>query len=130
MMGFQKIEKEYFDPIRFIFHEPNIMVGAMGGRPGQALYFVGIQNNELLFLDPHLVQEAVTYQEEEWVDCEFSKDDFAEFTQQSMKEKKSKKFAKKLRKGAFPMRKNRANAIHEKESGPVFPKVKIRDADR
>lgn len=58
MLGFQKIEKEYFDAIRYIFHEPNIVMGAMGGRPGQALYFVGLQNYELLFLDPHLVQES------------------------------------------------------------------------
>ena len=55
MLGFQKIEKEYFDAIRYIFHEPNIFMGAMGGRPGQALYFVGLQANELIFLDPHLV---------------------------------------------------------------------------
>lgn len=79
MLGFQKIEKEYFEPIRYIFHEPNIVMGAMGGRPGQALYFVGLQNNELMFLDPHLVQDAVSYQEEDWVDCGFSKHEFAEF---------------------------------------------------
>ena len=42
MLGVQKIEKEYFEPIKYIFHEPNIMMGAMGGRPGQALYFVGL----------------------------------------------------------------------------------------
>lgn len=80
MMGFQKIEKEYFEPIRYIFHEPNIVMGAMGGRPGQALYFVGLQNYELMFFDPHLVQEAVSYQEDEWVDCSMNKDDFAEFS--------------------------------------------------
>ena len=30
-------------------------MGAMGGRPGQALYFVGLRGDELIFLDPHLV---------------------------------------------------------------------------
>lgn len=43
-------------------------MGAMGGRPGQALFFVGLQNEELIFLDPHLVQEAANL-EEEWIDC-------------------------------------------------------------
>ena len=80
MLGFQKIEKEYQDPIRYIFHEPNIVMGAMGGRPGQALYFVGLQNSELIFLDPHLVQESAVYREEEWVDCDLNKDEFAQFT--------------------------------------------------
>ena len=42
MLGVQKIEKEYYDSIRYIFNEPNIVMGAMGGRPGQALYFVGL----------------------------------------------------------------------------------------
>lgn len=76
MLGFQKIDKEYFEPIRFIFHEPNIVMGAMGGRPGQALYFVGLQNSELIFLDPHLVQEAATFNQDEWVECDLNQDDF------------------------------------------------------
>ena len=42
MLGMYKIEKDYFESIRYIFHEPNIMMGAIGGRPGQALYFVGL----------------------------------------------------------------------------------------
>lgn len=69
MIGLHRIEKEYIDAIRYIFFQPNIVMGAMGGRPGQALYFVGLQKEELLFLDPHLVQESVSY-EEEWVDCD------------------------------------------------------------
>lgn len=33
----------------------NLFMGAMGGKPGQALYFVGLQGDELIFLDPHFV---------------------------------------------------------------------------
>jgi hypothetical protein len=35
--------------------EPNIFMGAMGGKPDQALFFVGLQRDDLIFLDPHLV---------------------------------------------------------------------------
>jgi len=67
----QKVDIEYLDPIRFVFHTSNIMLGAMGGRPDQALYFVGLQENELIFLDPHLVQDSISHDEimyEDWVD--------------------------------------------------------------
>ena len=129
MMGVQKIEKEYFEPIRYIFHEPNIVMGAMGGRPGQALYFVGLQNYELLFFDPHLVQEAVTYHEDEWVDCEINKDEFAEFQQNSISKNKS---TKKKKKGIplLKTRKSKTNKKDFKAEGPRFPKIKIRDDDR
>lgn len=101
----------------------------MGGRPGQALYFVGLQNYELIFLDPHLVQEAVTYEEDEWIDCEMSKDDFAEFQAQSMKAKNTKGLKRKFRKSMGMLKKKKDNSS-ERERGPKFPKVKIRDTDR
>lgn len=47
-------------------------MGALGGRPDQALFFVGLQDQDFIFLDPHLVQESVTHDEEyvfnEWED--------------------------------------------------------------
>ena len=58
-----KVESCYIQPIRYIFSQPNIFVGAMGGRPDAALYFVGLQNDELIFLDPHLVQDSVNHEE-------------------------------------------------------------------
>lgn len=48
-------------------------MGAMGGRPNQALYFVGLQKDELIFLDPHLVQESVEHNDylyEDWLNCD------------------------------------------------------------
>ena len=79
-------------------------------------------------MDPHIVQEAVTYEEDEWIDCEMSKDDFAEF--QSMKAKNTKTLKRKLRKSIPLMKKKKESASAEKEKGPKYPKIRIRDADR
>lgn len=34
-------------------------MGLLGGKPNFALYFVGTQDDSLIFLDPHFVQDAV-----------------------------------------------------------------------
>jgi len=73
-----KIESCYIEPIRFIFYQPNIVMGAMGGRPDQALFFVGLQRDELIFLDPHIVQESVKHEEsplDDWENCEMIDED-------------------------------------------------------
>ena len=57
-LGLNKINKEYFFPILEFFKCP-LNVGIIGGRPNKALYFVGTQKNELIYLDPHYVQQAV-----------------------------------------------------------------------
>jgi len=55
-LGVKGIEKCYFNALKYCFTKfNNLFMGAMGGRPGQALYFVGLQGDELIFLDPHLV---------------------------------------------------------------------------
>jgi hypothetical protein len=73
-VGMTKIEKCYIEPIRYIFFQPNITMGAMGGRPGQALYFTGLQGEDLIFLDPHLVQDSVDHEDEymfrDWLQLE------------------------------------------------------------
>lgn len=51
-LGLHKVNKEYFQPIKSIFQNP-LNVGIIGGKPSQALYFVGVQKDELILLDPH-----------------------------------------------------------------------------
>eukprot|EP00826_Nyctotherus_ovalis_P015461 TRINITY_DN1439_c0_g1_i1.p1 TRINITY_DN1439_c0_g1~~TRINITY_DN1439_c0_g1_i1.p1 ORF type:complete len:435 (+),score=104.99 TRINITY_DN1439_c0_g1_i1:86-1390(+) len=56
-LGSKAPEQEYLDPLKALFTFPEL-VGLMGGRKSEALFFVGWQNNSFLFLDPHLVQET------------------------------------------------------------------------
>ena len=72
-------------------------MGAMGGKPDMALYFVGMQRDELIFLDPHLVQESVKH-EEDWMNCD-NPTELNDFMQQNANGKhlgKSKMNKKKL----------------------------------
>lgn len=57
-LGLHKVNKEYFNPILSIFQCPH-NVGIIGGRPSQALYFVGSQKQDLLLLDPHQVTDSL-----------------------------------------------------------------------
>ena len=57
-LGLKGIDQEYFAPIKACFDLPQC-VGLLGGKPNFALYFVGTQEESLIFLDPHFVQDAV-----------------------------------------------------------------------
>jgi Peptidase family C54 len=57
-LGLSDIDPEYFDSLKACFSLPQC-VGILGGKPNFALYFVGCQDNHLIFLDPHFVQDAV-----------------------------------------------------------------------
>ena len=54
----KQVQPEYLDVIRSFFgNQTN--VGILGGRPGEAYFLVGLQDEFLVFLDPHNTLEAV-----------------------------------------------------------------------
>lgn len=55
--GMNNIPSMYNRPIKQIL-DMKQCVGAVGGKPRKSLYFVGYEDDNLLFLDPHYVQEA------------------------------------------------------------------------
>ena len=57
-LGFQKVEQEYFPVIKQFF-ESNLNAGILGGRPGEAYYLIGLQDEYLIFLDPHNTEDAI-----------------------------------------------------------------------
>ena len=54
----ESVSKEFFSSIKLAFEIPHC-VGIMGGRPNKALYFVGHEGDNLIFLDPHFVSDAI-----------------------------------------------------------------------
>ena len=58
-LGLQKIEHEFIHciPLLLLYFKNNI--GFVGGKKNKAFYFVGVGNNSLLYLDPHLNQTAL-----------------------------------------------------------------------
>lgn len=56
-LGLDVLNPIYIEPIKKIFEIPQTL-GIMGGKPKSSLYFVGYQDNEVLYLDPHTVQKS------------------------------------------------------------------------
>ena len=54
----KKVQPEFLEVIRTFFC-CKLNVGIMGGRPGEAFYLIGLQDEWLIFLDPHNTQEAL-----------------------------------------------------------------------
>uniref|UniRef100_A0A0R3RWD9 Cysteine protease n=1 Tax=Elaeophora elaphi TaxID=1147741 RepID=A0A0R3RWD9_9BILA len=61
-LGLSTINRCYFPAIQAFFQLPQC-VGIIGGRPNHALYFCGIADNNLLYLDPHFCQDFVDLDE-------------------------------------------------------------------
>ncbi|KAJ2230082.1 Cysteine protease atg4 [Coemansia sp. RSA 518] len=59
MLGIDRV-----NPVYYAFIQASLMLpqsaGIAGGRPSSALYFAGVQGDELLYLDPHTTRPAVT----------------------------------------------------------------------
>lgn len=47
----------YLEIVKKMLKNP-LSIGMIGGRPSSALYFVGVHQDEFLYLDPHYVQNA------------------------------------------------------------------------
>jgi cysteine protease ATG4 len=57
-LGVDKINPIYFETIFACLRMPQ-SVGIIGGKPKQSFWFVGYQDEHLIYLDPHIVQESV-----------------------------------------------------------------------
>lgn len=57
-LGLESIPEEYYSAIKAAFEIPHL-VGIMGGKKNKALFFVGHEGDNLIFLDPHIVQDAI-----------------------------------------------------------------------
>lgn len=56
-LGLTEVNPIYIDGLKRFFHLPG-NVGMIGGRPNQALYFIGYVGDEALYLDPHTTQPS------------------------------------------------------------------------
>lgn len=56
-LGISEINPIYFEGLKRYFEIPGC-VGMIGGRPNQALYFIGHVGDEALYLDPHTTQNS------------------------------------------------------------------------
>ncbi|RWS04045.1 Cysteine protease ATG4C-like protein, partial [Dinothrombium tinctorium] len=57
-LGGDKFNPIYSTCIQEVFMNP-ACIGIIGGRPKHALFFCGVQDDKLIYLDPHYCQEAV-----------------------------------------------------------------------
>lgn len=57
-LGIDRVNPLYHDIIKGALRSP-LSVGIVGGRPNRAFYFVGHQDDDLLYLDPHCVRSAL-----------------------------------------------------------------------
>lgn len=58
VLGLDKINPRYLPSLQAAFTFPQSL-GILGGKPGASTYIVGIQEDQVLYLDPHDVQPAV-----------------------------------------------------------------------
>lgn len=56
-LGLTEVNPIYIESLKKSFEIPG-SVGMIGGRPNQALYFIGYVGDEALYLDPHTTQKC------------------------------------------------------------------------
>ena len=59
-LGVDKLNPAYLPSLLSIFQYPQT-IGMMGGKPRTSFYFIGVQDDRLLYLDPHTVQPALPH---------------------------------------------------------------------
>lgn len=61
-LGINQINPVYIDAFKECFKMPQSL-GALGGKPNNAYYFIGFSGDELIYLDPHTTQTFVDTEE-------------------------------------------------------------------
>ena len=57
-LGLKQIQNEYLSAVKAFFMS-NFNCGIIGGKPKEAFYLVGVQEDSLIFLDPHATQSTI-----------------------------------------------------------------------
>lgn len=60
MLGINKINSKYIQSLLNCF-EIKYSVGIIGGKPRKSFYFIGKKEDNIFFLDPHIVKPAIIY---------------------------------------------------------------------
>uniref|UniRef100_A0A0N4ZMP5 Cysteine protease n=1 Tax=Parastrongyloides trichosuri TaxID=131310 RepID=A0A0N4ZMP5_PARTI len=62
-LGLTYINRDYIPAIK-MFYRLKQCAGIIGGRPNRALYFIGMADEEMLYLDPHICQPVIDINEQ------------------------------------------------------------------
>lgn len=73
-LGIDSLHPTYYPALKACFEIPSF-VGIAGGRPNSSLYFIGLQGDDLIYLDPHFSRPAL----ETKGLSEYTKEDFGTY---------------------------------------------------
>ena len=71
-LGLDRLNGAYICSLQSLLALPQ-SIGFVGGRPGKSYYFVGCQGEQLLYLDPHEVQPALSASRLDVASCHYSR---------------------------------------------------------